>query len=184
MRVITGQARGMRLTAPNGLEVRPTSEMAKEALFSILQNETPGSRVLDLFSGSGQLGIEALSRGALSCVFVDNNRDAQRVIKENLEKTKLIDQATLVFLEAGSYLSATKERFDIALLDPPYHKGLLEKVLPLVAETMNSGGVILCETDRKEVLPSCAGSFVRVKEYRYGKSRITAYRKREEESAQ
>nr|WP_286170866.1 16S rRNA (guanine(966)-N(2))-methyltransferase RsmD [Harryflintia acetispora] len=180
MRVITGQARGRRLLSPAGMEIRPTSEVAKEAIFSILQNELPGARVLDLFAGSGQLGIEALSRGAGYCVFVDVSRQAQQVVRENLQKTGLQENASVAAMDAAAYLRGSRERFDIALLDPPYQKGILEQVLPLCAALMRESGVIVCETERREDPPETAGDFTRYREYRYGKAKITVYRKREE----
>lgn len=179
MRVITGQAKGTKLASPQGQEIRPTCEMAKEAIFSILQNETPGSTVLDLFAGSGQLGIEALSRGAVLGVFVDQSRQAQRVILENLKKCGLAERARVISADYSFFLSGTTEQFDIALLDPPYKQGILEDALPKTAAVMKAGGVILCETDRNESLPETAGEFVKTREYRYGKSKITAYRHKE-----
>lgn len=181
MRVITGQARGRRLLSPEGDAVRPTSEVAKEAIFSILQNETPGAHVLDLFAGSGQLGIEALSRGAVLCVFVDNSRAAGKIVAENLKKTELEGSARVLTNDYAAFLSSTGEKFDIALLDPPYEKGILQKALPRVAAVMVQTGVILCETDRGEELPETAGEFKKHKEYRYGKAKVTTYRREREE---
>lgn len=176
MRVITGTARGRKLLAPQGLDTRPTSDMAKEALFSIIQFEVEGSAVLDLFAGSGQLGIEALSRGARSAVFVDASREANQVITQNLESTKLKDRARVAMMDAVAYLKTVREPFDIALLDPPYNKGLIEAVLPLLVPCMNPGGIIVCETERDETLPETAGAFAARKEYRYGKAKLTTYR--------
>lgn len=176
MRVITGTARGRKLTAPQGLDTRPTSDMAKEALFSIIQFEVEGSAVLDLFAGSGQLGIEALSRGARSATFVDASRVANQVIQQNLEHTGLKGCARVVMMDAATFLKTLREPFDITLLDPPYNKGLIDAVLPLLAPCMNPGGVIVCETERNEVLPEAAGTFSVRKEYRYGKAKLTTYR--------
>lgn len=180
MRVITGSARGRKLVTPEGLETRPTSDMAKEALFSIIQFEVEGAVVLDLFAGSGQLGIEALSRGARSATFVDTSREAQKAISCNLEHTGFKSSAKTVMADAVSFLRSTKEIFDIALLDPPYNMGLIEEVLPLVSEKMAPGGIIICETQRDETLPDLAGSYKKVKEYRYGKAKLTTYRLGEE----
>ncbi len=176
MRVITGTARGRKLMAPQGLDTRPTSDMAKEALFSIIQFEVEGSAVLDLFAGSGQLGIEALSRGARSAVFVDSSREANQAITENLENTKLKDRARITMMDAAAFLKTVREPFDIALLDPPYNKGLIAAVLPLLVPCMNPGGIILCETQRDEMLPEAVGIFATRKEYRYGKAKLTTYR--------
>ena len=177
MRVITGSARGAKLEAPAGQNTRPTSDMAKEAIFSIIQFELEQAMVLDLFAGSGQLGIEALSRGAKFCVFVDSDRQAQEVIRKNLAATKLATQSRVAAMEAGAYIITCKDTFDIAFLDPPYQKQILENILPLVAARMNSGGAIICETDKMEKPPQQAGEFSIYREYRYGKAKITVYRK-------
>lgn len=181
MRVITGTARNARLEAPQGLATRPTSDMAKEAIFSILHFELEQAKVLDLFAGSGQLGIEALSRGAKSCIFVDTSREAQEVIRRNLAATKLSPKARVATMEASDFLNGTSERFDIALLDPPYGKNLISAVLPKLSEKMNDQGIIICECERGEELPEKAGSFSAVKTYRYGKAKITTYKKQQEE---
>mgnify|MGYP003377428958 CR=1 FL=1 len=181
MRVITGIARGRKLQTLPGLEVRPTSEAAKEAIFSILQNELENAMVLDLFAGSGQLGIEALSRGARQAIFVDQNRDAKEVVLQNLTHTGLIKQARVAQMDALSFLAHTQETFDIALLDPPYNKELIHQALPLLAPHMAPTGVIVCESDKREVLPEQAGGVSIYREYRYGKAKVTVYRRPEEE---
>ena len=181
MRVITGTARGRKLVAPEGLATRPTSDMTKEAMFSIVQFEVQGAEVLDLFAGSGQLGIEALSRGARRATFVDSSREAQAAILQNLRKTALSAGARVLQTEAQSFLRTSRDRFDLAFLDPPYRQGILEEVLPLVAQRMREGGVILCETERTETLPDAAGAFTRKKEYFYGKAKVTTYRLPEED---
>lgn len=181
MRVITGTARNARLEAPEGLTTRPTSDMAKEAIFSILHFDLEQAAVLDLFAGSGQLGIEALSRGAKSCIFVDTSREAQEVIRRNLAATKLSPQARVAAMEASAFLNGTSERFDIALLDPPYGQDLIPAVLPKLAEKMKDSGIIVCESERGETLPEQAGDFCVLKIYRYGKAKITTYKKQQEE---
>lgn len=177
MRVTTGTARGMNLLAPPDSDVtRPTSDMTKQAMFNIVQFEVEGAEVLDLFAGSGQLGIEALSRGARRATFVDNSRAAQEVIAENLRHTRLLDQAKLVATDYATFLSRVQNSFDIAFLDPPYQKGLVDAALPLLARKMRKTGAILCESEKNEALPDAAGDFVKVKEYRYGKAKLTVYR--------
>ena len=180
MRVITGTARGRKLIAPEGLETRPTSDMAKEAMFSIVQFEVAGARVLDLFAGSGQIGIEALSRGASGAVFVDSSKAARDAILFNLKSTGFEGRSALVFAEAESCLKSCRDRFDLVFLDPPYQSGLVERCLPLVAGLVRPGGVILCETARDETTPEAAGVFGRKKEYRYGKAKVTTFRRGEE----
>lgn len=181
MRVITGTARNTRLEAPEGQATRPTSDMAKEAIFSILHFDLEQAAVLDLFAGSGQLGIEALSRGAKSCIFVDTSREAQEIIRRNLAATKLSTNARVAAMEAAAFLNGTSEQFDIALLDPPYGKNLISALLPKLAEKMRDGGVIVCESERDETLPEQAGEFNVSKTYRYGKAKITTYKKKQEE---
>ena len=119
MRVITGIARGKRLVTPDTYDVRPTSDKVKEALFSALQFDIEGRRVLDLFAGSGQLGIEALSRGAKSCVFVDNSRASINLVKKNLEITGLEDNAKVIQSDFSSFAAMSRDTFDLVFLDPP-----------------------------------------------------------------
>ncbi len=176
MRVITGTARGRRLEAVPGLTVRPTTDRVKEAIFSILQFEIEGAEVLDLFAGSGQLGIEALSRGAASCAFVDSLPAARQVVHRNLEQTGLTAGAHFHAMDALTFLQGCRQRFHIALVDPPYAAGLLEKVLPLLAGCMHPNGVIVCESDERRSLPETLPGFALHKRYRYGKTVVTVYR--------
>ena len=177
MRVITGSARGRRLITLEGEDVRPTTDKVKEALFSIIQFEIEGRKVLDLFAGSGQLGIEALSRGAKSAVFVDLSRQAVEVVKKNLEATGFTKSAVVLNTDSIAFAATRAENYDIAFIDPPYGKGLLQKALPLVADIMNDGGVIVCEAPYDEEIPEAAGEFILVKTYKYGKIKLATYRK-------
>lgn len=176
MRVITGTARGMRLETLPGDAVRPTADKVKEALFSILQFELEGRRVLDLFGGCGQLGIEALSRGAGEAVFVDASRKSAEIIRRNLQTTRLDKKARVVVSDAIAFLKGRTEPFDIALLDPPYRKGLLEQALPLLERVMKPTGIVVCEHPEDVVLPDTAGAFVKLRSYRYGRIHLTTYR--------
>lgn len=177
MRVITGSARGRRLITLEGEDVRPTTDLVKEAMFSIIQFEIEGRRVLDLFAGSGQLGIEALSRGAKSAVFVDSSRKALEVVSKNLEATGFAKSARVVNSDSIAFLLRRAEKYDIALLDPPYNTGLLQKALEIVPSVISDGGVIVCEAPDKEEMPQQAGDMVMVKSYRYGKTRLFTYRR-------
>lgn len=181
MRVITGTARGRSLMTLPGEDVRPTTDRVKEAMFSIIQFEVEGSQVLDLFAGSGQLGIEALSRGAAYATFVDSAKESVECIKTNLQKTGLKSNSCVVQTDAFSFLRTSVGRFDIALIDPPYSKGLIQKALPLVAPRMNDAGVIICEHPYGEEMPESAGDFLLYREYKYGKLALTVYRKKEDE---
>lgn len=183
MRVITGAARGRRLEAPEGPETRPTAERTKEALFSAIQFEIEGMFVLDLFAGSGQLGIEALSRGARGCVFVDASREASDVVLRNLAHCGLKPAARVVTMDALAYLHGCRDTFQLAMLDPPYLAGLLPEVLPLVAAHMDPAGVIVCETAAEnDPPPERAGAFAVYKTYKHGKALLTLYRRAETEN--
>ncbi len=179
MRVITGKARGVSLKTPDGLKTRPTADRVKEALFSIIQFDVLTARVLDLFGGTGQLGIEALSRGAKSAVFVDNREDACKLIRENLKRTKFTDCARVVCSDYQSYLKNCRESFDIVFLDPPYAEIFLENSIKLITEIdiLQSSGIIVTERSvEKELLLEFPG-YTRSKDYRYGKTILTIYRK-------
>ena len=179
MRVITGIARGVQLKTPEGLKTRPTSDRVKEALFSIIQFDVPCAKVLDLFGGTGQLGIEALSRGAASAVFVDEGEKACALIKENLRRTKLSDQAKVVRSDYMQFLQTCRETFDIVLLDPPYAEVFLENALKKLAEIdiLNSGAIIVAERPVEKELPWEFPGLTKTKDYRYGKTVLTLYRK-------
>lgn len=177
MRVITGTARGRNLATLQGADItRPTTQSTKEALFSSIQFELEGKRVLDLFAGCGQLGIEALSRGARFCTFVENNRQAYAIVEQNISHCKMEEQSSLVFSDAVSFLSR-KGTYDIAFVDPPYNRGLIDECLSKLSQHMSDDGVIICESAKNEEFPQSAGDFVITKEKRYGKSKLTYYRK-------
>ena len=181
MRVITGIAKGKRLVTPEGRDVtRPTGEKVKEGIFSSIQFLIEGADVLDLFAGSGQLGIEALSRGAKSAVFVDSAKVAQKCITENLKNCGFTDIAKLKTGDALMYLSSAFERFDIAFLDPPYAAEQLPVVLPAVSKVMRPGGVVLCETAKTIELSDEIGKLVKAKEYRYGSTKVLMYKRGED----
>ncbi len=181
MRVITGTARGKVLKTLDGMDVRPTSDKVKESIFNIIQFDIEGSAVLDLFSGSGQLGIEALSRGARSCTFVDSSRNSIEITRENLISTGLIQSARIANMDSIDFLRGTKSTFDLALLDPPYNKGILEKTLPLLEARMSSNGIVLCEHEAGLELPEQIGRLSIIKNYRYGKISLSLFRIMEEE---
>ena len=179
MRVITGKARGVQLKTPEGMLTRPTADRVKEALFSIINFDLPGAAVLDLFGGTGQLGIEALSRGANSAVFVDQREDACKIIRENLRRTKLETQGRVVRSDYLDYLRRSREKFDIILLDPPYAEVFLENALKCITEIdiLKSDGIIVAERPVEKELPFEFEGFTRSKDYKYGKTLLTIYRK-------
>ncbi len=179
MRVISGTARGLRLNELEGMETRPTTDRVKEALFSIIQFDVPGREALDLFAGTGQLGIEALSRGAAGCTFVDQRRDAAALIRENLKRTGLSGQARVIQGDAISYLMSCGEKFHLIFLDPPYESGLLEKAMETIAafDILAEHGIMVCESPLNQVLPQLSQPYERGKDYRYGKIKLTVFRR-------
>ena len=179
MRVITGKAKGISLNTPAGMLTRPTSDRVKEALFSIIQFDVPGARVLDLFGGTGQLGIEALSRGANHAVFVDAREEACKLIRDNLRKTKLFDDATVVRADYKEYLLRCKDSFNIVILDPPYAEVFLENAIKLITEIdiLQSGGIIIAERPLGKDLPWEFLGYSKSRDYKYGNTLLTVYRK-------
>ncbi len=179
MRVITGKARGVNLKTPEGLKTRPTADRVKEAMFSIIQFDIPGAKVLDLFGGTGQLGIEALSRGAESAVFVDFGEEACKLIRENLRRTKLENEARIVRADYLQFLNSCKEKFHIILLDPPYAEVFLENSLNCISEIdiLQTNGIIVTERPIEKALDCEIPGFSRSKDYKYGKTLITIFRK-------
>ena len=175
MRVITGSCRGKKLKTLEGLETRPTSDMVKEAVFSAVQFDVPGASVLDLFAGSGQLGIEALSRGADHCVFVDRNPEAVQIIKENISDCGLNGKTRVLNMESLEYLKVAKKGLDIVFVDPPYRQGLVEKSLLSVADKLNAGGLVVCEHEKELTLDDSFGPLVLKKRYKYGKTAVTIF---------
>ncbi len=149
MRVITGKAKGVRLDAPAGMHTRPTAERTKEAMFSMIQFEVEGRHVLDLFAGSGQLGIEAISRGAERAEFVDQSREAIDVIRKNLNKTRIAVESETFCSDYLSYLRHCRgKQFDLVFLDPPYALGAVPVALGelIRRKLLLKGALILCET--------------------------------------
>ena len=179
MRVITGKAKGITLSTPKGFNTRPTADRVKEALFSVIQFDIPGARVLDLFGGSGQLGIEALSRGAKSAVFVDASEEACRLIRENLKRTKMETEGKVFRCDYQNYLKRCKESFDIIILDPPYAEVFLENALKMITEIdiLQSGGIIITERPLGKDLLYDFDGFSRSRDYKYGNTLIALYRK-------
>ena len=173
MRVITGKARGVQLKTPQGMQTRPTADRVKEALFSIINFDLPGASVLDLFGGTGQLGIEALSRDAKSAVFVDASADACQLIRENLKRSKLEGQGRVVRSDYMEYLNKCRESFDIILLDPPYGEVFLENALKRITEIdiLKSNGIIVTERPLGKELPWEFGGYTRSRDYKYGTAR-------------
>ena len=176
MRVITGTARGRKLKTPVGYDVRPTSDQVKEAIFNIVQFDIEGRRVLDLFGGTGQLGIEAKSRGAGEVCIVDLARDSVKLIKENVAYCKL--DCKVFQADAISFLHGCG-KFDLIFVDPPYDSGLAEKALMTIKEIdiLTEGGIIVCETRKETSTPELEAPYKKRKEYTYGKIKLSVYTK-------
>ena len=178
MRVITGAARGRRLKEPAGLNIRPTTDRVKEAMFNICQDGVESWRVLDLFGGTGQLGIEAKSRGAGEVTIEDSDKTAVALIRENVRLTGL--EIRVVRGDALSFLRQRGSVYDLIFLDPPYGSGLAESALKMIKsfDKLSFGGIIICETDAfTTVLPEMEPPYLRLREYRYGKVKLTTYTK-------
>ena len=177
MRVITGTARGRRLGELKGQETRPTTGKVKEGIFSALQFELEDRRVLDLFAGTGQMGIEALSRGAKSCVFVDQRRDAAQLVRDNLAVCGLSDKAQVLCGDAMGYLNTLRAQFDLIFLDPPYAGDILERVIAHIArfDILAPRGIIVAECPADKPLPALEAPYGIHREYRYGKIKVTVY---------
>ena len=179
MRVITGSARGRRPTGLGGMETRPAADRVREGLCGARLFDIEGRKVLDLFAGTGQLGIECLSRGAASAVFVDRRADAVKLIRENLRLTELEDRARVVAGDSMEYLKSIREPFDIIFLDPPYAAGLLEPAIAHIAkfDILAPHGIIAAEHPADRVLPALAPPYRLHRTYRYGKIALTLYRR-------
>ncbi len=176
MRVISGSAKGRRLETPAGDQVRPTTDIVKEAFFSIVQFSIEGCRFLDTFAGSGQMGIEALSRGAERAVFLDISRKSLALVKNNIRICALEDKAELHCCDSVAYLSSASEKFDIVYLDPPYLTGLLEKALEKASCVLRPGGRVICEHPVEQKLPEKTEDLELKKQYRYGRIMLSIYR--------
>ena len=179
MRVITGRARGTKLFAPEGYETtRPTADMVKEAVFSIIQFDITGKNVLDLFAGSGQMGIEAVSRGANSAVLVDRDKEAVKVIKENVSRTHFEKECRVVLSDYAAFIRLNPdERFDIVFIDPPYSGNNAYTALKKLCESdlLNDNAFIIVERGDEEIFEEFPLTVF--KHRKYGKSFITVYKK-------
>lgn len=178
MRVIAGTYKGRKLESPDNYDIRPTTDKAKEAMFSILANQMWGARVLDVFAGTGALGIEALSRGADSCLFVDHSRQSASLIRRNLEACGIGKEGRVVTGDYRRVLSSLEGPYDIILMDPPYNKGLLDDAFALLRQQdlLAEEGIIVCEHRKEEEIPEEIHGFTREKERRYGIVKLSIYR--------
>ena len=178
MRIISGSARGRKLKDVT-INIRPTGDMIKESIFNIIQFDIEGRKILDLFAGCGQLGIEALSRGAESAVFVDSNPGAIKLISQNLRLCGFSDVSNLRNIDAIKYLEKNTQdgSFDIIFIDPPYDTSLLSEAMEAVIkfDKLNRNGIIICETSINSLVPTASEPYVFIKEYKYGSTKILRY---------
>ena len=174
MRVIAGTAGGRRLKELEGMDTRPTTDKVKESMFNVLQFELEGRRILDLFAGTGQLGIEALSRGAAQAVFVERRADAVRLVRDNLKTTDFTEQARVVQGDALEFLAGMREKFDIILLDP-----VLERIVGF--DILSPHGIIVAEHPQERRMPELPAPYVLHKTYRYGRIALTVWRRTADE---
>lgn len=180
MRIIAGKANRRPLATLQGEEItRPTAERVKEGLFSAIQFDLRGRRVLDLFCGCGQLSLEALSRGADSAVMIDSSVEAIEIIKQNAKNTNLMKQCRISRMDYGEYLKSAsgKEKFDLVFLDPPYSKDMKNEILKKVtrADIFNKGAIVICETNVDFCDNENLYNLTFRKKYRYGKVFITMF---------
>lgn len=174
MRVITGKVRGKKLKEPSNYDIRPTTDMVKEAIFNIIQFDIEGRSVLDLFAGTGQLGIECLSRGAKEVTFVDQSKEAIAIVKQNLKtcglEGRVVQDDSIAFLRRGA-------KFDVIIIDPPYASDLINNALSVInsVDILSEGGIIVCESSREKELPPMQSPYFMKKKYNYGKVKITTY---------
>jgi 16S rRNA (guanine(966)-N(2))-methyltransferase RsmD len=180
MRIITGRARGIKLNTLEGEKTRPTSERAKEAVFSMIQFDIEGREVLDLFAGSGHMGLEAVSRGANSATFIDKSRDAAKTISQNIEKTRLADSCRLLNSDVNDFIRIMrgKKKYDVVFIDPPYALCAVAPTLKalLDADMLKSTSIIVCESEESDIFENDAAlaeHFEVIKCAKYGVAHIT-----------
>lgn len=182
MRIISGKARGRRLTAPKGFATRPTSDRVKEAIFNVLSAKIAGSSVIDVFAGTGGLGIEALSRGAAHAIFIEKKREAWSVVKKNLAITGFNNCAQVFLGDFTFVLPRLKEKSDLVFLDPPYNQGLIQPAVSLIIglDLLKEDGVIIIETNSKLKEHPQSEKITLGKEYLYGDTAVLYYQYCEE----
>ena len=176
MRIITGSARGKRLQTPEGLHTRPTSDRVKQSVFNIIQFDIEGRKILDLFGGSGQLGLEAMSRGAASCVIVDGDRAAQKAIEANIKNCGFDRNCQLIKGDSFTFLQRQKkDSYHLIFLDPPYGGELLNRAIAEICriDILAEGGIMVCESASVDVVAPVQAPYRVVKQYRYGHTDLT-----------
>jgi len=180
MRIIAGEYKGRKLDSPIGDAVRPTADKVKEAIFNLLMNDTWDCVFVDLFAGTGSLGLEALSRGAKRCYFCDNSRESLKLIKNNISKCGALDKSIILAGDFQKALSQIREQVQVILLDPPYKAGFYETCLEEIdrLDLLDKNGIIIAEHGVRDEIPAEVGQLVRVRQRKYGKVMVSIYRQR------
>lgn len=181
LRVISGKARGLKLDSPKNQDVRPTTDRVKESLFNIINPYIRESNILDLFAGTGSLGIECLSRGAKNCVFVDKSKDSINIIKSNVKKARVENESTILnvdFKDAVKRLSNQNQKFDVIFMDPPYYENMFIECLKIIDELnlLYEDGIIVVEHDTKDLFDESIGNLVKSRDKKYGNTTLTFYK--------
>lgn len=181
MRIISGRSRGLKLNAPKNNDIRPTTDRIKESLFNIINSYILDSSVLDLFAGTGSLGLECLSRGAKECVFVDSNKESINVLNSNIKKVNFIKESEVLNRDFNNALNFLKEKnrvFDLIFLDPPYYENMFIKAISNIDEfkLIHEDSMIVVEHDSKDEFPDKLGRLFKYKEKKYGSTTLTLYK--------
>ncbi len=180
MRVISGKARGLKLNTPKNEDVRPTTDRVKESLFNIINGYIIDGEVLDLFAGTGSLGIECLSRGANKCVFVDVSKTSIDIVKSNIKKARVEDNAEILNIDYKSAIDKVKNKtykFDIIFMDPPYYENMFIDALKKIdgSDILKDDGIIVVEHDTKQEFPESIGNLIKDRSKKYGNTTLTFY---------
>lgn len=178
MRIISGSEKGRRLIEPTGMDTRPTTDQVKESMFNIIQFDIEGRRVLDLFAGTGQLGLETLSRGAASCTFVEQGSAAATLVRKNIALCHMEEKSVVVQREAIAFLRGCQEKFDLIFLDPPYQSQLLAQCLEEICahDLLQQQGILVCESAREWTCTALGDGYQWSKEYVHGKKKLVICR--------
>lgn len=186
MRVISGKARGLKLDTPKNQDVRPTTDRVKESLFNMINSYIMDSNILDLFAGTGSLGIECLSRGAKNCVFVDKSKDSINIVRSNVKKARVENESTILnvdFKDAVKRLSTQNQKFDVIFMDPPYYENMFIECLKSIDKfnLLDEDGIIVVEHDTKELFEDSIGRLNKSREKKYGNTTLTFYKLEEQD---
>ena len=186
LRVISGKARGLKLDTPKNQDVRPTTDRVKESLFNMINSYIMDSNILDLFAGTGSLGIECLSRGAKNCVFVDKSKDSINIVRSNVKKARVENESTILnvdFKDAVKRLSTQNQKFDVIFMDPPYYENMFIECLKSIDEfnLLDEDGIIVVEHDTKDLFEDSIGRLNKSREKKYGNTTLTFYKLEEQD---